>query len=274
MNLRFAQTRRPDARARRRACPGAAFAWLLLILTPAVRAEGPSAVQSRPRRIVVNPAAIDLSTARDRQSIVIQAEYTDGSTRDVTSAATAVVLGGVAEVGDGIVAPKADGKGSLKVAYEGLEAEVPVEVRRASAVEPLRFRNDVMPVLTKAGCNTGKCHGAASGKDGFRLSLFGYDPEGDHFRILRETVGRRVNLAAPEDSLLLTKSVGKVAHTGGMRIEPGSEGYQIILSWLEAGRAERPGRSAPASGYRGLPATCRLRLAGTCPAVSGPRPLL
>ena len=164
-----------------------------------------------------------------------------------------LVRSGVAEVGDGIVAPKADGNGSLKVAYEGLEAEVPVVVRRASAVEPLRFRNDVMPVLTKAGCNTGKCHGAASGKDGFRLSLFGYDPEGDHFRIIREVVGRRVNLAAPEDSLLITKSIGKVAHTGGMRIEPGSEGYQIILSWLEAGAPSDPADAPQPLGIEVFP---------------------
>ncbi len=253
MNLRFAQTRRPDACARRRARPGATFAWLLLILTPAVVAEGPSAAQSRPRKIVVNPATIDLSTARDRQSIVIQAEYADGSTRDLTSAATADVGSDVADVGDGIIAPRADGKGSVKIAYEGLEAEVPVEVRRASAIEPLRFRNDLMPVLTKAGCNTGKCHGAASGKDGFRLSLFGYDPEGDHFRITREAVGRRVNLAAPEDSLLLTKSVGKVAHTGGMRIEPGSEGYQIIMRWLEAGAPSDPADAPQPVGIEVFP---------------------
>ncbi len=173
-------------------------------------------------------AKIDISTARDRQSIAIQAEYADGSTRDATSAATAQIAAGVADVGDGIVAPKADGKGSLKVTYEGLEAEVPVEVRRASAIEPLRFRNDVMPVLTKAGCNTGKCHGAVSGKDGFRLSLFGYDPEGDHFRIIREVVGRRVNLAAREDKGPVRGQQSpswRGMHIGGMRIEPGSWVY-------------------------------------------------
>ena len=240
MKPRFAQARKPEVRGRRRVRPGAEFAWLLLMLTGTSVAEGPSAVQMRLRRIVVNPAAIELSTARDRQSIVVQAEYADGSTHDVTSSATASCGSGVAAVDSGIVAPKADGKGFIKVAYEGLEAEIPVEVRRISAVEPVRFRNDVMPVLTKAGCNTGKCHGAASGKDGFRLSLFGYDPEGDHYRITREIVGRRVNLAAPEDSLFVTKSLGTVAHTGGMRIDQGSEVYQIILNWLEAGAPSDP----------------------------------
>src|SRR5262249_58563395 len=120
-------------------------------------------------------------------------------------------------------------------------AEAAAEVGGVAPVEPVGFRNDVLPVFSKAGCNTGKCHGAASGKDGFRLSLFGYDPEGDHFRLTREAVGRRVNLAAPEDCLLLTKSTGRVGHTGGRRIEPGSEGYQLVMAWLEAGAPARGG---------------------------------
>ncbi|MFG0255819.1 MAG: cell surface protein, partial [Rhodopirellula sp. JB053] len=77
------------------------------------------------------------------------------------------------------------------------------------------FRRDVMPVFFRAGCNAGSCHGAASGKDGFMLSLFGYDPKGDYHRTVNEMVGRRVNTAVPEQSLLLLKSTGKVAHTGG-----------------------------------------------------------
>ena len=78
-----------------------------------------------------------------------------------------------------------------------------------------------MPVFMQAGCNTGSCHGAARGKDGFRLSLFGFDPEGDHYRLTREMSGRRVNLAVPADSTLLEKSIGAVQHTGGKRFETG-----------------------------------------------------
>ncbi len=124
--------------------------------------------------------------------------------------------------------------------YAGARADVPVEVRRASAIDPLRFRNDVMPVFTKAGCNTGKCHGSTSGKDGFRLSLFGYDPEGDHFRLTREAIGRRVDLAAPADCLLMNKATGKVAHTGGRKLEPSGEGYRLVLAWLESGAPADP----------------------------------
>ena len=223
----------------------AAFAWIGLALFPLpAGAEGPVAVKLE--RIRVVPEAIELSTARDRQSIVVQAEYEDGSTRDVTAEASASVEPGVATVLGGIVAPSSDGPGHLKVGFDGANAEVPVVVRRASSVEPLRFRNDVVPALTRAGCNTGKCHGSASGKDGFRLSLFGYDPEGDHARLTREVVGRRVNLASPEDCLLLNKSTGRVAHSGGKRIDPGSESYEVVLRWLEAGApADPPGSAAP-----------------------------
>ncbi|MCA9165554.1 MAG: DUF1549 domain-containing protein, partial [Planctomycetales bacterium] len=99
----------------------------------------------------------------------------------------------------------------------------------------ISFKNDVMPVFMRGGCNAGDCHGAARGKDGFMLSLFGYDPEGDWFRIMEELPGRRVNLAAPEQSLLLTKAIGSVPHGGGRRIEPGSEAYDLLLSWVRRG---------------------------------------
>ncbi len=102
------------------------------------------------------------------------------------------------------------------------------------------FRNDVLPVLTKAGCNAGKCHGSASGKDGFRLSLYGFDPDGDYFRLTAEQIGRRINLAEPESSLLLRKAIGAVPHTGGKLIEPGSENYKTLALWIAQGAAPDP----------------------------------
>jgi len=104
-----------------------------------------------------------------------------------------------------------------------------------AAEESVSFRQDVMPILFRAGCNSGTCHGAARGKDGFMLSLFGYDPKGDYHRIVQEMVGRRVNLAAPEESLFLKKATGSVPHTGGKRFDTDSEYYQVLLRWVEAG---------------------------------------
>ncbi|WP_437223287.1 DUF1549 domain-containing protein [Planctomicrobium sp. SH661] len=97
------------------------------------------------------------------------------------------------------------------------------------------FRQDIMPILFRAGCNAGSCHGSARGKDGFMLSLFGYDPAGDYFRITEEMVGRRVNVAAPDQSLLLLKAIGKVPHTGGRRFDTNSSYYRTLLAWIKAG---------------------------------------
>ena len=97
------------------------------------------------------------------------------------------------------------------------------------------FRRDVMPVFFRAGCNSGGCHGAARGKDGFMLSLFGYDARGDYYRITQDIVGRRINLAAPEQSLLLLKAIGKVPHTGGELFKPDSVYYRTLLDWISAG---------------------------------------
>ncbi len=116
-----------------------------------------------------------------------------------------------------------------------------VSVRAQDKPQPATsFKLDVVPVFFNAGCNTGACHGAAKGKDGFRLSLFGYDPDGDYRRLTREITGRRINLAFPEESLLLKKTTGQVPHTGGKRMEPNSQNYDTILRWIAAGALADP----------------------------------
>ncbi|MFT5468848.1 MAG: hypothetical protein ACI8UO_003960 [Verrucomicrobiales bacterium] len=97
------------------------------------------------------------------------------------------------------------------------------------------FRQDVMPILFRAGCNAGTCHGSASGKDGFMLSLFGYDAKGDYHRIVNEMIGRRINLAVPRQSLVLLKATGKVPHTGGELFDKDSDYYETLRRWIAAG---------------------------------------
>ncbi len=97
------------------------------------------------------------------------------------------------------------------------------------------FQLDVMPILSKASCNGGGCHGAIAGKAGFRLSLFGYDPASDYLTITREARGRRVDLQEPGASLLLTKPTTALPHKGGKRLDVGSDDYQTIADWIEAG---------------------------------------
>jgi hypothetical protein len=107
--------------------------------------------------------------------------------------------------------------------------------QEASRGRPLHFENDIVPLLTKFRCNSSGCHGKAEGQNGFKLSVFGFDPAADHAALTKEGRGRRVFAGAPEHSLLLRKVSGGVPHGGGLRIRPGSEEYQVIRSWIAAG---------------------------------------
>ena len=98
-----------------------------------------------------------------------------------------------------------------------------------------RFRDSVVPILTKSGCNSGICHGKAGGQNGFKLSLLGFEPQEDFAAIALEDFGRRLSLGAAARSLLLLKASGAVTHGGDVRLVPGSEDYKIVESWIEAG---------------------------------------
>jgi hypothetical protein len=194
------------------------------------------AEEPTPAGLDVFPPDVRLSSARDRQLLVVQATYPDGITRDVTAEARIEPANPALVRREGnTLWPAADGETTLAVSFGGQSVTVPVTVAQASTSPPLSFRLDVMPIFMRAGCNTGSCHGAARGKDGFRLSLFGFDPDGDHHRLTREMIGRRVNLAVPAESTLIEKAIGAVPHTGGKRIEPESELYRDLLAWIAAG---------------------------------------
>jgi len=198
------------------------------------------------------PPKLQLDSARDRQRLVVQARAADGRTLDVTAAAEITLssdtLAAIERSPAGVVfRPVADGDGTIRVAHAGQAVEIPLRVVSASSSAPLSFRLDVMPVFSRAGCNMGSCHGAARGKDGFNLSLFGFDPAGDYHRLTRELPGRRIDLASPRESLLFLKSVGGVPHTGGKRFEPDSELAAALIRWIEAGAPDDPGPDPAAS---------------------------
>src|SRR5438445_6538048 len=191
--------------------------------------------------VEVFPPEITLNTSRARQMFIIKATYADGITRDVTGESKAAFANpALARLDKNMVYPVADGATQLKVDFGGQSVAIPVKVQDAKTDRPISFKLDVMPVFIKAGCNVGGCHGAARGKDGFRLSLFGYDPEGDYYRLTREINGRRINLALPSESLIVEKATGRVPHTGGERFTQNSEHYQTIMRWLEAGAPMDP----------------------------------
>jgi hypothetical protein len=213
---------------------------------------------AEPVAIDVYPPAVRLDSARDSQQVIVQARLADGRTVDVTAQASVTVsdpkLAAVEKTADQsgrlVLRPLADGDGSIRVSHGGLERSIPLRVVSATSNPPLSFRLDVMPVFARGGCNMGSCHGAARGKDGFRLSLFGFDPAGDYQRITRELPGRRIDLGNPQASLLVLKATGAVPHTGGKRFAADSDLAARIEQWIAAGAVDDPGpdpaKSVPA----------------------------
>ncbi|MBU6294788.1 MAG: DUF1549 domain-containing protein [Planctomycetes bacterium] len=181
------------------------------------------------------PPDIQLATKRSKQVVVVQASYSDGITEDVTAKCNLrLENAALAKLQGQTIVPVADGTSRVMADFGGKSAAAPMVVSQAAEERQISFKLDVMPIFMRTGCNTGGCHGAARGKDGFRLSLFGFDPDGDHHRLTRELNGRRLNMAVPSASLLLEKGAGKVAHTGGQRFAENDEYWQTIVRWIEA----------------------------------------
>lgn len=186
--------------------------------------------------LTIYPPEVKLQTSADFQNVIAVAQRDDGITLDVTSQVEwSLDAPSLASFDNHQLKPLTDGETKLRAVWQGLKSEVPVIVAAATQARPISFYLDVMPVLTRTGCNTGSCHGAARGKDGFNMSLFGFDPKGDHYRITREIGTRRINLARPDHSLFYQKALGEVPHSGGKRMGPESQYAKSLLAWLEGG---------------------------------------
>lgn len=216
---------------------------------PSPAQVSPEAAKATPPKVETNaivdlfvyPPSILLHSKKDFNSIIVQAKYSNDVTEDVLKKSDfALSQAGLVELKDGIVYPVKDGKTELKVSFQGLERTIPIQVSEAIADRSISFNLDVMPVFLKAGCNSGSCHGSARGQDRFMLSLFGYDAKGDHYRITREEGTRRINLAIPEESLLVEKAIEAVPHTGRKLFEKGSEHWETLVGWLRDGAKDDP----------------------------------
>ncbi len=234
------------------------IAGMSLLLPLGALAKAPELVA-----VKVFPPDVNLSSKVDYQAVVVQAVYSDSTTRDVTAQTTMTLADkALAKIDKATLYPLADGKTELQLKFEGRSLTIPVKVEKSSFTPDISFQLDVMPVLGKGGCNTGSCHGSARGKDGFRLSVFGYDPDGDYDRITREQLGRRINLALPDDSLFLDKATGRVQHTGGKCIEPDGDLYQTVIQWLKAGAPKDVAGVASVVGVEIYPVQAVLEGAG------------
>ena len=198
-------------------------------------AKGPA--NPHPLRLTIQPEESALVGPRTRQELLVTGIDAQGHRRDLTAAARFVSLTPeVARVTPaGEVLPVGDGTATIKAVVGDRVALAAVRVRDARRARPISFANEVIPTLTRAGCNQGACHGAAAGKGGFKLSLLGYDPPADYVAIVKQAKARRLCRPHPQRSLVLLKPTLSIAHGGGRRFEVGSAPYRLLRQWIEDG---------------------------------------
>jgi len=224
--------------------------WRVTCLVVAILAGGPalqaavpkdaSARQQllgKPVALEVAPRAFTLSGPRASRQVLVTGRYADGSLRDLTGfcqwkPADPAMIDVDA---DGLARGRSDGTTKLVVEVAGLSTTATVTVADVGKHEPISFRREFMPVLAVAGCSDIRCHGAPSGKDGFRLSLWGFNPDFDFQQLTHDGLGRRTNPLNPDSSLILNKALAQVSHVGGRRFAPGSQLAKLMRGWQAEG---------------------------------------
>lgn len=191
-----------------------------------------------PVRLEIEPSATRLDGLRATARLIATAHYADGTVRDLTDEAewSSDQPDAVEARPRGRVAPGGrDGHAVIRARVASLEASAVAEATRTAETVRRGFVHEVLPALSKAGCNQGACHGTPTGKNGFRLSLRGYDPALDLQSLTREAGTRRVNPIDPDASLVLLKGTGTVPHEGGRRFGRGDLAYRILHEWIAEG---------------------------------------
>lgn len=198
------------------------------------KAVSPTALQVT--RLAILPSEIHLDGPLATQRLLVMGTLANGTQLDLTEKVKLTSAAAkIASLERGEVLVRGDGKTTIQATYPGVSAKATVTVTGATRPVSYSFRNDVVPVLSRLGCSSGTCHGANSGKGGFRLSLRGYAPELDYLWITRQFGGRRISREDPENSLLLRKPLMQVPHAGGLRVQKGTREYYTLLGWLRQG---------------------------------------
>jgi hypothetical protein len=226
--------------------------WILCALLAA--AAGPRA--DAPPELValdVYPARIELGSPYESVQLLLFGRTAGGDVLDVTRSGELLTPSAHVAIDErGLVQPLEEGSGVLRFRAGEVEVEVPYHVGALAPPPAPSFTEDVMPVLSRAGCNTGTCHGTAQGKNGFQLSLRGYDPRADHRALTDDLEGRRFDRVVPERSLFLLKPTAQVPHVGGQAIAPGSLEHDLLTAWV-AGGAQLDTREPKVVSLRVLP---------------------
>jgi hypothetical protein len=188
-------------------------------------------------KISILPSSVSITGPHYGQRVVVEGIFADGHQEDLTSQAVVAISNPeVAKLdADQVARPTGDGETTITATVQGRRASAPLTVKDYATANTWSFRNDVLPVMTKVGCNSGPCHGAAAGKNGFKLSLRGYDPVTDYFTLTHQALARRTDRLEPAKSLILLKPTLAISHGGGRRFDVGSPEYKILSGWLAQG---------------------------------------
>ena len=206
------------------------------LLSALVNSSG-TAAEPQWQRINVDPSQVRLKGRDAMKQLLVHGQTKEGQWVDLTHAATyRLDAANVATVSkQGMLLSRADGAASVQISVAGQVLTVPVEVVGFSSYGPLNFANQIIPVFSKYGCNASGCHGKAEGQNGFKLSVFGFDPQADYQALTMEGRGRRLFFAAPEKSLLLRKASGMTPHGGGTLVSPDGPEYRLLKTWIGLG---------------------------------------
>jgi hypothetical protein len=208
----------------------------------------------------ITPAEVRLEGNFSQCQLVVSATGRDGKSDESSADLTAVAKYRssspqiVKVAASGRLLAQSDGRATITVSAGGVSRSVPVEVSGVVAKPVVSFTEQVVPILSKAGCNAAACHASQHGKGGFKLSVFGFAPDEDYLAIVRDRQGRRANLLNPEQSLVLLKPTLTIPHGGNRRIAYGSADYDIILNWLASGALPPKTDDPKVSAIRVFPA--------------------
>jgi hypothetical protein len=210
----------------------------------------------------LEPESLVLKDGRDERRVLVWGETATGHRFDVTDLAEWKADGDLVKVGeDGYLLGQAKGETTVTVTAGGRQAKLAVKIEGAE-LPPVRFVRDVMPMLSRVGCNAGTCHGSAKGKNGFKLSLRGYDPEFDYQALINDLSGRRFDRVAVDESLMLLKPTAEVPHEGRQAIKPGSRYHKLLRQWIAEGVRSEDLEKGRANSIEVLPAEVNLDLPG------------
>ncbi|WP_417847220.1 DUF1549 domain-containing protein [Thalassoglobus sp.] len=187
--------------------------------------------------VQIHPEQIVLETPEASQQVLVTNIVSKVKSHDLTrNVSYEIVPAGLATVSEsGLVRPVMNGRGELVVSDQHQKYSVPLEIKSLASPRPVSFQNEIIPILTKASCNSGGCHGKAEGQNGFQLSIFGFDANADYQAIALASRGRRISLTRPEQSLLFLKGSARTPHGGGQKIDPESDRDRRLLRWISEG---------------------------------------